>query len=233
MSLKVYGHFVSQPVRSVLWLLKASKVEHEFIKVEPLSGQTRTPEYLAKFPSGKAPVIEDGSNNDFKLSESSSIMQYVCETRKLDNWYPSSSFKDRARIHEYMSNHHVTSRRVSKEAFFPFMRAFMKGNIKNWSPSTESRELIQEMGEHFALNFLNSSYTGCDGVFIGGRDTPSIADLLAYGEFGQAPLLFDINYNNNKVREWLDACRNIDEHDNVHKSVLKLKEIALKQGMKL
>lgn len=233
MSLKVYGHFVSQPVRSVLWLLKVSKVEHEFVKVEPMSGHTRTPEYLAKFPSGKAPVIEDGCNNDFRLSEASSIMQYICETRKLDDWYPTSSSKDRARIHEYLSNHHVTSRRISVEAFFPFMRAFMKGEIKDWSPSKESRELIQNMGNHLATNFLNNSYTGGNGMFIGGRSTPSIADLLAYGEFAQAPLIFDIKYDNKQVEDWLDACKSIEEHDGVHKSVLKLKEIAIKQGMKL
>ena len=37
--LKLYGHFVSQPARSVVWLLRAQDyTDLEFIKKEPLNG---------------------------------------------------------------------------------------------------------------------------------------------------------------------------------------------------
>ena len=42
--LKIYGNYLSQPARSVLWLLKSEAISHEFMKVQPLAGTMKTPE---------------------------------------------------------------------------------------------------------------------------------------------------------------------------------------------
>ena len=57
--LKLYGHFGSQPTRSVAWLLKMKETPFELITVNPISGETRTAEYRKKFPLGLIPALED------------------------------------------------------------------------------------------------------------------------------------------------------------------------------
>ena len=65
--LKIYGHYVSQPARSVLWLCRAQDfTDFEFVKKEPLNGETRTPEFIRDFPTATVPTIDDGG---FKLGE--------------------------------------------------------------------------------------------------------------------------------------------------------------------
>ncbi|GMH82728.1 hypothetical protein TL16_g09358 [Triparma laevis f. inornata] len=101
LGLKLYGHWVSQPARSVLWLLhlnnKQIGADFEFKKVEPMNGDTRKSEFTTLFPTAKSPAIHEPDNNDFKLAEGSAIMQYLCDKNEWENWYPSSDLQSRAR----------------------------------------------------------------------------------------------------------------------------------------
>lgn len=60
-----------QKVRAVLYELE---IPFETAPVHLFKGETRTPEYLAKNPNGKAPLISDG---DFVLWESNAILGYL------------------------------------------------------------------------------------------------------------------------------------------------------------
>ena len=70
--IKLYGHYASQPARSVMWLLKIHNQPFEFIKVEPLAGGTQKEEFKTKFPTKMIPALDD---DGFYLSESTAIMQ--------------------------------------------------------------------------------------------------------------------------------------------------------------
>ena len=50
--LTVYGHWVSQPSRAVLWVLKMKGLPFTFKKKEPFKGDCDKEDYLAKFPTG-------------------------------------------------------------------------------------------------------------------------------------------------------------------------------------
>mmetsp|Transcript_25323 Transcript_25323/g.51714 ORF Transcript_25323/g.51714 Transcript_25323/m.51714 type:complete len:282 (+) Transcript_25323:150-995(+) len=57
--LRLYGHYGSQPFRTVAWLLKMHRLPFEFVKVDPMSGSTRDEQFLSKFPLGLIPAMEE------------------------------------------------------------------------------------------------------------------------------------------------------------------------------
>ncbi len=83
--IKVYGLGLSFPVNRVRMCLNAINVDHEFVIINPLAGETQTEEYLKMSPSGKIPAIDD---DGFYLFESNAIMKYLCRKHN-SNLYPS------------------------------------------------------------------------------------------------------------------------------------------------
>ena len=80
----IYGVPFSQPVRAVLWLMRYKQKSFELVLINPGSsseGGSRHPDYLAKFPTGTIPSLED-KETGFVLSESHAIMGYLCNKYK-------------------------------------------------------------------------------------------------------------------------------------------------------
>lgn len=73
--IKVYGYPKSRSLR-VLWALEEAGAAYEFVQVDLLKGEGRSPAYLQINPSGKVPALVDG---DFVLTESAAIVTYVGE----------------------------------------------------------------------------------------------------------------------------------------------------------
>lgn len=73
--MKIYGDIQSGNCYKVKLLLSLLKVEHEWIHVDILNNETHTPEFLAKNPNGKIPLLalDDGRC----LSESNAILNYL------------------------------------------------------------------------------------------------------------------------------------------------------------
>jgi glutathione S-transferase len=232
MSMKLYGHYASQPFRSVAWLLKIEKIPFEHIKVEPLAGGTRKPDFISKFPLAKIPALEEG---DLNLSECSAILQYIAESRSLHHWWPSGAVtgnstdstgydrdicRQRARLNEYLSSHHSSVRELSsKAAIYLFKEKFFKKPFIG-----PDREKAVEMAMTTVKNFDRVFLKGNDG-FIQGFSSPTIADLMAYTEIAQLQQLNFIQYSEqetpNLVR-WLEMMKQLPEHDDVHQTLFKI-----------
>lgn len=73
----VYGYSSSGNCHKLKLLLTQLEREFKWVEVDSTAGQTRTPEYLAKNPNGKVPMIEleDGRI----LTESNAIMCWLAE----------------------------------------------------------------------------------------------------------------------------------------------------------
>ncbi|WP_418359000.1 glutathione S-transferase family protein [Shewanella basaltis] len=73
--MKAYGDSVSGNCYKVQLVLNLLKIEHQWIEMSIIDGDTQTAAYLAKNPTGKIPLIEldDGR----MLSESNAIMGYL------------------------------------------------------------------------------------------------------------------------------------------------------------
>lgn len=158
----------------------------------------------------------------FFLTESSAILQYICEKHNLNDWWPTKpeDLKARAKVSEYLSYHHNSTRRISATVAFPvFQQTFFK---KPWDPVEKARGIqkAEEIITNFERIFLRS-----ENVYINGFKTPTIADLLAYSEIGQLHQLKIMNVNKDKnprLSSWISRIEKLPFHDDIHQTVTKI-----------
>ncbi len=72
--LKLHGFPMSPNTRRARFALEEHGVAYEFVPVDLMSGEHRSPAYLALNPTGRVPTLVDG---DFLLWESNAILEYV------------------------------------------------------------------------------------------------------------------------------------------------------------
>jgi glutathione S-transferase len=73
--MKLYGFGPTRSLRA-LWALREVGADFEFVPVNLLAGEHRSPEFLRINPAGKVPVLVDG---DLVLNESAAIVLYLAE----------------------------------------------------------------------------------------------------------------------------------------------------------
>ena len=83
--LKLYGLELSFPVNRVRFCLNAMGIDYEYIRINPIAGETQTEDFLKLSPAGKIPAIDD---DGFGLSESNTIMKYIARKHNSD-FYPT------------------------------------------------------------------------------------------------------------------------------------------------
>lgn len=219
--LKVYGHYASQPARSVLWLLTMHNAPFELVKINPIAGEARKNEYTKLFPLALIPgIIDDG----FILSEGSAILQYLCEKNRWSDWWPcesdTESVQRRAKINMYLSSHHSIIRPISGDIIRPLLME--KVYQKPWDPEQRAKASasVLKRVKKFEDAFLNLNGNG----YIGGFDKPTIADLMAYPEIAQiSQLKYEIDLTSAvNASLWLERMRKIAGHDEVHRIMPKL-----------
>ena len=80
--LKIYGHPGSRAART-LWVCRELGVQFEHIPTHFADGGTQSAAFLAINPAGRTPALVDG---DFKLGESTAIMQYLASQKPNSLW---------------------------------------------------------------------------------------------------------------------------------------------------
>lgn len=95
--MKLYGFGPTRSLRA-LWGLKELDVDFEFVSVNLLAGENRTPEFLKLNPAGKVPVLVDG---DFVLTESAAIVLYLAEKYREKGLLPAD-LKERAQVYRWL-----------------------------------------------------------------------------------------------------------------------------------
>ncbi|MGI9304299.1 MAG: glutathione S-transferase family protein [Gammaproteobacteria bacterium] len=94
--IKVYGDSQSGNCYKVKLVLTHLDKPFEWVEVSVLNKETRTPEFLAKNPNGKIPLVE--LERDVYMSESSAIMYYFAQGSDL---LPEADL-ERARVLEWL-----------------------------------------------------------------------------------------------------------------------------------
>jgi glutathione S-transferase len=94
MTMTVYGMKTSGNCYKVQLLLEQLQRPYLWIEVDSATGQTRTPDYLAKNPNGKVPLLEldDGR----RLAESNAILCYLAEGSPFlpsDSWHRAEALQ--------------------------------------------------------------------------------------------------------------------------------------------
>lgn len=73
----VYGYSSSGNCHKLRLLLTQLEREFKWVEIDSTAGETRTPEYLAKNPNGKVPMIE--ADDGRVMTESNAIMCWLAE----------------------------------------------------------------------------------------------------------------------------------------------------------
>ena len=162
--LKVHGMSTSGNCHKVRMVLEALKLPYAWNEVDTVHGTTRTPEFLAMNPNGKAPVleIEPGAF----LPESNAILFYLADETPL---LPSDRLK-RARVLQWMF-----FEQYSHEPYIAVARF-----LRRFHPDPASQRALADSrmdGGYRALEVMEKQLAQ-DPFFVGGRYT--IADIALY-----------------------------------------------------
>jgi len=128
--MKLYGFTPSPNTWKVRAVAAHLGIPLEFEFVDLTKGGSHTPGYLALNPTGRTPTLVDG---DFKLWESTAIMQYIA-SRKPNSLWPDDA-RARADIMRWQSWHLV---HWSKDGCEPLLFQRLVKGILNLGPPDEA-----------------------------------------------------------------------------------------------
>ena len=193
--MKLYTFALAPNPRRVHVYLAEKGIDMMLETVDIVTGQNRTPDFLAKNPLGGLPVLEldDGSH----LTESLAIMQYLEELHP-DKPMIGTTPIERARTREVerICEIGVLS---AIGTIFQNTSPMFAGRVK------QSPQAVETARARLAANLTVLDHKIGDKPFVMG-ESPTIADCtlfaaLKFGEFASAPL--DRGFRN--VARWYDA----------------------------
>jgi glutathione S-transferase len=163
--IRIYGDVYSGNCYKIKLLLKHLQQPYEWVHVNILEKETRTPEFLAKNPNGRIPLLE--MEDGVLLAESGAILHYLAEGSA---YLPSDRLK-RAQILQWMF-----FEQYSHEPYVATARYI----IRYLGRPAEHAELLQQkMAPGYkALDVMEQHLKG-RLFFVNGRY--SIADIALYG----------------------------------------------------
>jgi glutathione S-transferase len=83
--IKLYGHEISGNSYKARLLLSLLNLEYEWIKIDLLKGEQKSPEYLAMNPFGQVPLLIDGET---QVADAQAILVYLARQYGGDRWLP-------------------------------------------------------------------------------------------------------------------------------------------------
>lgn len=163
--MRLYDFLQSGNGYKVRLLLTTLGISFERIEMNILKGETRTPEFLAKNPNGRIPVleIEDGTF----LAESNAILFYLAEATP---WLPSDRL-GRAQVMQWMF-----FEQYSHEPYVAVARAWL--HVFGAMDEERKRQLPQKQKLGYDALGVMETHLRERAFFVGER--PSIADIALY-----------------------------------------------------
>jgi glutathione S-transferase len=83
--IQLYGHEMSGNSYKVRLLLQLLNLDYEWIKVDLMKGEHKSPAYLSLNPFGQVPLLVDGET---KLADAQAILVYLARQYGGDSWLP-------------------------------------------------------------------------------------------------------------------------------------------------
>jgi glutathione S-transferase len=150
------------------------------VEEENVWGQTQEDPYLSKYPAGLTPTIESDELPKGVLGESCAVMMYLASREGREDLYPTDlgrrAMVDGANFYTMSILYPLVARATYPRLSF----AGYPGEVAT-SPtaSDEDREAARKAAEEAIPRILDTyrQFYGTDGGFIGGGDSPTIADI--------------------------------------------------------
>ena len=162
---RVYGMSASGNCHKVRMVLEALGLPYEWTEIDSVHGQTRTPDFLAKNPNGKVPVLE--IEPGVFLPESNAILCYLADETPL---LPTDRL-ERARVLQWLF-----FEQYSHEPYIAVARY-----LRRFHPDPASQRALAESksdGGYRALAVMEHQLAN-EPFLAAGRYT--IADIALYG----------------------------------------------------
>jgi glutathione S-transferase len=167
----VYGMSASGNCYKVRLLLEQLGLAYRWVEVDSVGGQTRTPEFLARNPNGKVPLLELADGR--RLAESNAILCYLAEGSAL---LPADAWR-RAQVLQWLF-----FEQYSHEPYVAVARF-----IAAWLPPDHPRHAelprLRDRG-HAALALMEAALATREFLVDGGY---SVADIALYAYTHDAP----------------------------------------------
>jgi glutathione S-transferase len=189
--MKIYGDTLSGNCQKVRFLADYLGLPYRWMPINTLKGESRTPEYLARFPQGQVPAVE--LSNGLRLAQSNAIMRYLARGSPLlpdDAW-------TQAKIDEWLF-----WEQYSHEPYIAVCRFHM---LYQGKPKDAREAWRVERGEK-ALNLMESELVGRDWL-AGSSFTIADIALLAYTRLAPEGG-FDL-LNRHNLSAWIARCENV------------------------
>ena len=146
---------------------------------ENVWGQTQGEEYLAKYPAGLTPTIETDELQQGVLGESCAVMMYLASREGRADLYPTDlahrATVDSANFYTMSMLYPLVARATYPRLSF----AGYAGEVATSEASDDDKEAARKAAEAELPRLLDVYRTFFipDGGFIGGGESPSIADI--------------------------------------------------------
>lgn len=187
--MRIFGDLGSGNCLKVKYTADHLGLPYTWMPVDIMKGQTQTPDFLARFPAGRIPVVEFDDGR--RLAESNAIIRYLARGSPL---LPDDGFAQ-AKVDQWMF--------WEQYSHEPYV-ATTRYHIVYLKRSLDQREAWRvERGEK-ALDLMESQLAGGQRWLVG--ETMTIADiaLLAYTRLAHEGG-FDLSGRPN-VRAWIGQC---------------------------
>jgi glutathione S-transferase len=162
---------------SVRVFVRAAGLEAE---EENVWGQTQEQEYLSKYPAGLTPTIESDELPQGVLGESCAVMMYLASREGRDDLYPSDlgrrAMVDAANFYTMSILYPLAARATYPRLGF----SGYPGEVAtSEAASDEDKETARKAAEDAIPRILETyrKFYGTGGGFIGGGESPTIADI--------------------------------------------------------
>ena len=106
--MKLYGYFLSGNCYKIKLLAAVLEIELDWIHIDILAGETRTPEFLKRTPTAKIPVLE--CDDGRYLSESNAILNFLAT----DTEFLSKDVFEYAKIQQWQFLSSTVTNRTSQ-----------------------------------------------------------------------------------------------------------------------
>ena len=189
--MKIYGDRISGNCLKVQYTADHLGQAYEWVPVDIMAGESRTPEFLAMNPAGQVPllVLNDGRT----LAQSNAIIAYLARGSEL---LPSDPF-DQAKVLEWLF-----WEQYSHEPYVAVCRFAM---VYQGKPREAREGWRVERGEA-ALELMNRWLAAHDW-FVSSRFTIADVALLAYTRLAHEGG-FDLD-GRPAVRRWIERCESV------------------------
>ena len=86
--IKLYGHEMSGNSYKVRLFLELLQLDYDWIKIDLMKGEHKSPEYLAINPFGQVPALIDG---EVQLADAQAILVYLARQYGGEQWLPTEA----------------------------------------------------------------------------------------------------------------------------------------------